>query len=267
MKTLQQYPRPDTLIPWVKWHLRNQRDVMIEYRGPKGFGKSAMMFHHIQKLQYGYPFKQSLCYNHKQYVNVAKRLRRIRKAEDARNAPRSLQVLWMDDATRIANRRDHMTKKNKRFLDFMRTSRDAIESVQLVGTQDDFVERPMMEIGPYLLILFKQPYTGWICWPKRDEMMKEEPRWVPMFPMRAPRPEDAYASLWPEYKQERRRLTDQLQTDALKALDDRQQLPDTEDMARLRAEGMPYEAIGKRFGISQQAASQRLQRRERHLST
>lgn len=208
-----------------------------------------------------------MCYNHKQYVTVAKRLRGIRKREDAAKQARSLQILWMDDATRIANRRDHMTKKNKRFLDFMRTSRDAIESVQLVGTQDDFVERPMMEIGPYLLILFKSPYQGWICWPKRDEMMKEEPRWVPMFPMRAPKPEDAYPSLWPAYKNERRRLTDELQNQALKALEDRSQKPDTEDMAALRAQGMPYETIAQRFGISHQGVLQRLQRRERHLST
>lgn len=269
MKTLQPYPRPETMIPWIKWHLRNQRDVMVEFRGPKGFGKSALMFHLIRKLQWDLDYRAALCYNHKQYVTVAKRIRRVRKSEDAQGKPRSLQLIWMDDATRLANRRDHMTRKNKRFLDVMRTSRDALQAVQFIGTQDDFVERPMMELGPYVVVLFRKPYEPILCWPKQDAMMTQAPIWVPMkqWPWHFPKPEDAYGEDWGSYQKRRRELTESLHAQAMKALDARTQDPSTEEWAALRAQGLPLTMIAERFGVSHQAVVQRLQRREKNLLT
>lgn len=286
MRTLQQYPKPETLVSWILWHLSHNRDVAIEFRAPKGFGKSVLMLHLLLKLVEAwhrqrnqpvpsYLFERSLCYSHKQFVNVVKHLRRIRQHEDRLGVERSLQFLWADDATRIINRRAHMTKKNRAVLDLTRTMRDAILSVQFYGTQDDLVERPLMDGGVYLLILFQKPYEPWICWPKTDPMMKEETRWIPMFPMKLGfNPTTVYAQEMARYTPARRKLTDELMKESLRTIGgERQRLgappwklaPNKRGQVfKLRAKGWTQQQIAEKLNVSQPYVSHLLRNNMGH---
>lgn len=232
MRTIQVYPKPADLTDWIRWHLRNQRDVAIELRGPKGFGKSAMAYDIIQELSPMYPIREALCYNHKQWVGVVRRITEIRQEEDRQGLPRSLRVLWADDARQIFNRRRHMTSANNAALDVQTTFRETTQAVQFYGTQYDMLERPLMESGPYLLILFEKPYVGTVCWPDYGRLQEGVPRQVPMWPMRSPRPEEAYPRGWPAYRALRRELTAEMQRSTLERLAPIEKKANKAEMAR-----------------------------------
>ena len=261
MKTMQSMPTSRTLVTWIKWHLRNQRDVVIELRGPKGFGKSAMMYHLVQRLRPGYNFRDSLCYSHKQYVQVVTRLRKLRKKQPRDR--RSIEFVWADDGTKIFNRRNALSSKNKNVLDFARTSRNQIQAIQLIGTQDDLVERPMMESGPYLLLLFEQPYRATICWPQYDELLRVQDPVKTKWKYKCPKPEIVYPNGWASYQTTQLAMTDKLHRESLAAMSRKPQsfggwgkIADPAEVRRLSRQGKSHSEIAQLQGITRQRVGQ-----------
>lgn len=227
-------------------------DVNIEIRGPKGWGKSALAFALTRALSPGFQDWAALTYSHEDYARRYREIREARKAGD-----RGVQVIWVDDAARLFDRRGHMTKKNRAMLTINRTMRSQLGAVQILLTQDNLLEQPLREGGNYVLFMLDRPFHAYHYWLKTDPLYQSDPKLIRGFPLRWPNPERQYPEAWAAYKVVRARMTDDL-TEEL--LDDiapvrkpRQVKGEAERnnaIMALRKEGLSLADIGAKYGIS-----------------
>ena len=203
---------PTSFYQWVRWNLRKQRDVCVELRGPKGYGKSALALWMRQRIDPQNRTFEDLVFSHKDYVNRYRQIGKERRSGDGR-----VKFLWVDDATRIFNRRNALSKKNIAILDLNRTMRDSHQAVQLLLTQDDLLERPLMQGGPYALFVFDRPYHCRFVRFKNDPLYSEF-KVRKMWAMKWPKPEKVYPNLWSTYQAARRVKTTALSQELLENL-------------------------------------------------
>lgn len=247
------------LISHIRNLLASQMDVNIEIRGPKGWGKSALALGLCKALSPGFQEWDALAYSHEDY---ARRYRQIRERRKGGN--RDVQVIWVDDAARLFDRRGHMTKKNRAMLTINRTMRSQLGAVQILLTQDDLLEQPLREGGNYVLFILDRPFHAYHYWLKGDPLYRSEPRLMRGFPMRWPNPNVAYPVTWAQYQVVRQRMTDDLTDELLAdiAPEERERVKrkavKPEAVLALRAEGLTQADIGVRLGISRQRVAQLL---------
>lgn len=250
---------PEQFLNSVHWNLRHQRDMTIELRGPKGYGKSSLAHWMRKRLSPGIKGYSDLVLSHKDYVRRYKELRTLRRKGDA-----TIQFLWVDDATRVFNRRNAMNRRNKAVLDINRMSRDSIQAVQFLLTQDDLLERPLMEIGPYALFILDTPYRAWYCDFRRDAFYRGDPIPRKAWWLTWPNPEDECPDDWALYQSTRRERTDALTTELLGeakgnvrlGAPSKLQPGDHNKIRSLSSKGRTYKSIGDELGISPQRVGQ-----------
>lgn len=247
------------LIRYIKHLLSSQMDVNIELRGPKGWGKSSLALALCRALVPDFQEWDALAYSHEDYARRYRQIRDRRKAGD-----RSVQVLWVDDAARLFDKRGHMTKKNRAMLTINRTMRSQLGAVQILLTQDDLLEKPLREGGNYVLFILDRPFHAFNYWLKADPLYREEPQLRRGFPMSWPNPNAAYPDAWAEYQRVRQQMTDDLTEELLAdiAPEERERVKrkavKPEAVLALRSEGLTQAQIGERLGISRQRVAQLL---------
>lgn len=190
---------PSELVNWIHYNYQKDRDITIEFRGPKGAGKSACIFFLRKWINPKVRGFDDLVISHRDYVDSLTRI------ENERNTGnRELLFLWVDDATRLFDRRAHATRQNRAVLTMSRTMRDNVNAIQLLATQDDLLEKPIMKMGPYALLVFGTDYTAQLWWPRFTERYEGQINWSKGFKMRWPNPAEKWPVEWLQYQNARR---------------------------------------------------------------
>jgi hypothetical protein len=195
----------DSFFAWLASLAQWELDVILDHRGPKGRGKSNGMFYIMLRVDPKLTPQEAflfLCYNKEQYAKVYRAVREQRRAESVRP-----KFIWGDDADQLFDRRAHGTLGNRAMLGLVRKARDQLRAIQQLGTQDDFLEGPLLAGGLFVRLIYKVPGEARVYWPRRSEMLDGEVKWDYVFTLVFPDPKTAYPESWKAYQLERRRLT------------------------------------------------------------
>jgi hypothetical protein len=212
------------MYTWLRNLAAREQDCTIEDRGAKGSGKSNGMFWTIlqvlgPRVPDGVAVQtalDALCYNRPQYAAI---FRRIRAARDAGDWD-SPMFIWGDDADQLFDRRAHATGGNRAMLGLYRKSRDQLRSIQLLGTQDDFLEGPILEGGNYVKRIYTSQGVADVYWPVWNKRREGDPKWEYLFTQEFPDPHVTYPVTWrTKYQPARRRLTTDTMDDLLEIID------------------------------------------------
>lgn len=191
---------------WLRGLALRELDCVVEYRGRKGSGKSGAMLWDqfvIDPERTPEEAYRSLCYSPKQFAGVYTAVREDRKTE--RKRPK---FIWGDDADQLFDRRAHASQRNRAMLGLVRKARDQLRSIQQLGTQDDFLEAPLLHGGLFIRIIFETPFEGKVYWPIHNKMLEGDPKWEYVCTIVYPDPYEVYPVTWRGYQSERRKLTE-----------------------------------------------------------
>lgn len=212
--TIAPFRDPDSFYRYMRGLAPRGQDLTVEVRAPKGWGKSAMILWAQFRTNPDLRLKdalKTLIYSHRDFVEAYRHVRDLRKDGDL-----SPRFLWVDDASRLFDKRRHMTTRNTEMLQVYRTMRDSSRAVMFLGTQDDFLEAPVKSGGNYCLIEFTRKYRAMVKWPVRRPSGVEMEE---VFAFGVPDPEKAYPLTWATYQQARARATDRLHDELLESIE------------------------------------------------